>query len=61
MKITPLGKDQIKVETDKGSFYVFSLVGGGLEIRSQDGKTITYRPLTGCAVIGARAIVIKEE
>lgn len=68
MKITPISDNEIRVETDKGIFDVYSLVGGGLEIHSQEGKTMTFRPPRETedggmnpAITGVRAVVIKED
>ena len=61
MKITPINDNEIRIETDKGIFNVCSLVGGGLEIHSQEGKTMTVDWCVSPAVIGARKVVIKEE
>lgn len=61
MKITPINENQIKVETDKGIFYVYSLVGGGLEIHSQEGKTLTHRGLDSAGISHQSKVIIKED
>ena len=61
MKIEPKSHNSIQIETDKGTFDIYSLVGGGLEIHSQEGKTMEVSWCVSPAVIGARKVVIQEE
>ena len=61
MKITPVNTNAIEIETDKGNFVVFSLVGGGLEIHSQEGKTLTHRGFHSAGVSHQSKVIIKEE
>ena len=41
MKITPIHENQIKIETSKGSFQVYSLTGGGIQILDVDGRKLS--------------------
>jgi len=68
MKITPIGTDRIKDETDKGNFDVYTLVGGGLQIHSWEEKTLSVGVTEKDAVVGetpyfqgAHKVVIREE
>lgn len=61
MKIIPINDNQIRVETDKGTFDIYSLVGGGLEIHITGGFTKQQEGSTMKVGIGARVVVIEQE
>jgi len=60
MKITPEGENHIQIETSNGTFDVYTLVGGGLEIDSQDNKNMIIT-FPGDNSKGIRHVAFREE
>ena len=61
MKITPKSDNHIQIETDKGTFDLYSLVGGGLEIFHPEGKALDIKQSRAARLPMSRVVIRVKE